>query len=65
MSSIVSGLSPVWKVTTGVPDARDSRFVVGKLSAIVGLTKTDAPAYIDASSPADEVGATDVMFSIV
>ena len=39
---IASTLPPVLNVTTGVPQANASRFVVGKLSSNVGLTYTSA-----------------------
>ena len=41
-SSIASGLPPVLNVITGVPQAKDSILVVGKLSSIVGFKNTSA-----------------------
>lgn len=39
LSLMLSGLPPVLKVITGVPQARASRLVVGKVSSKVGFTK--------------------------
>lgn len=47
---IDSGLPPVLYVSTGVPQASASIFVVGKLSTYVGLTNTSAVAYSFARS---------------
>ena len=41
-SLIISGLPPVLKVITGVPHAKASIFVVGKLSSKVGFMNTSA-----------------------
>lgn len=40
-----STLPPVRYVMTGVPQAKDSRFVVGNVSSQVGLIKTEAKVY--------------------
>ena len=50
VSSTHSQLPPVLKVTTGVPHARASILVVGKLSSKVGLINTSASEYKPTSS---------------
>ena len=35
-------MPPIWKATTGVPQAKDSTTVFGKLSCCEGVTKTSA-----------------------
>ena len=49
-SSIASGEPPVLYVIMGVPQARASRLVVGKLSSYVGFAKTSAAEYSSTNS---------------
>jgi len=63
VASIASGLPPVLYVITGVPQAKDSTLVVGKVSSHVGFTNTSAIEYILTSSSTFSVLLMPIIFS--